>query len=291
MPLTGLSQAARKSGTSPATEKGSRGSYPEMACSSSAESRTVRVRGPTCASVGVADAGKTGTRPNWALIPKRLVIDAGIRSEPPPSVPSASALTPAATLAAAPALEPPGVRVRSQGLRVMPVNGESPTALQPNSLVVVLPMMQPPAALIRSAAGASTWARLPARVREPKEQGSPATVMRSLTDTGRPCRSPSGAPSMTACSACLAAARASSGVRAANALSLGSVSSIRSSARCTTSTGETSLRAMAARVSSADMKSSSCFIACPSQMAPRARSSVALACALHRVRRCRIVLR
>src|SRR5690606_30784717 len=105
-----------------------------------------------------------------------------MRSEPPPSVPSANALTPAATLAAAPALEPPGVLLRFQGLRVMPVNGESPTALQPNPLVVVLPMMQPPAALTRSVAGASSEARLPASVREPKEQGTPATVMRSLTE-------------------------------------------------------------------------------------------------------------
>jgi hypothetical protein len=45
---------------------------------------------------------------------------AGIRIEPPPSVPSDSAPIPAATAAAEPPLEPPGVRLGSQGLRVGP---------------------------------------------------------------------------------------------------------------------------------------------------------------------------
>jgi hypothetical protein len=64
----------------------------------------------------------------------------GMRTEPPPSVPSASGVMPAATQAAAPALEPPGVLAVFHGLRVMPSSGLSPTALQPNSLVVVLPI-------------------------------------------------------------------------------------------------------------------------------------------------------
>ena len=46
-----------------------------------------------------------------------------MRTEPPPSVPSANGVMPAATDAAAPALEPPGVLARFQGLRVMPVSG------------------------------------------------------------------------------------------------------------------------------------------------------------------------
>ena len=43
--------------------------------------------------------------------------------EPPPSPPVARGTTPAATNAAEPPLEPPGVRETSQGLRVMPVSG------------------------------------------------------------------------------------------------------------------------------------------------------------------------
>ncbi len=43
---------------------------------------------------------------------------AGWRIEPPVSVPSASGASPAATAAAEPPLEPPGMRSRSHGLRV-----------------------------------------------------------------------------------------------------------------------------------------------------------------------------
>ncbi len=54
--------------------------------------------------------------------------------------------SPAATAAAAPPLEPPGVRSRSQGLRVRPKSGLSVSALWPNSEVLVLPRMTAPAA-------------------------------------------------------------------------------------------------------------------------------------------------
>src|SRR3984957_3611261 len=92
----------------------------------------------------------------------------GMRIDPPPSVPSANGVMPAATEAAAPALDPPGVFAKFQGLRVIPVSGLSPTGLQPNSLVVVLPIRMPPAALARSTEGASTTARLSAMVRDPE---------------------------------------------------------------------------------------------------------------------------
>src|SRR5580658_11059873 len=104
-----------------------------------------RAIGPTWASVGVAETGHTGTRPKWALMPASPVRQHGIRIEPPPSVPSANGVMPAATEAAAPALDPPGVLPRFQGLRVIPVSGLSPTGLQPNSLVVVLPIRMAPA--------------------------------------------------------------------------------------------------------------------------------------------------
>src|ERR1700677_247657 len=87
--------------------------------------------GPTCANVGVADVGQTGTRPNWPLSPTRPVREEGMRIDPPPSVPNPNGVTPAAMDAAAPALEPPGVLTTFQGLRVIPVKGLSPTGLQP----------------------------------------------------------------------------------------------------------------------------------------------------------------
>src|ERR1700689_2328838 len=101
-------------------------------------------------------------------MPASPVKQHGMRIEPPPSGPSANGVMPAATDAAAPALDPPGVLPRFQGLRVIPVSGLSPTGLQPNSLVVVLPIRMPPAALARSTEGASTGATLLAMVREPE---------------------------------------------------------------------------------------------------------------------------
>ena len=89
-----------------------------------------------------------------------------MRIEPPPSVPSANGVMPAATEAAAPALDPPGVLPRFQGLRVMPVSGLSPTALQPNSLVVVLPIRMRAGglgALDRGASAAATLSAMRAR--------------------------------------------------------------------------------------------------------------------------------
>ena len=45
--------------------------------------------------------------------------EAGWRMEPPVSVPRVATAVPEATAAAEPPLEPPGTRVRSQGLRVI----------------------------------------------------------------------------------------------------------------------------------------------------------------------------
>ena len=116
MPATDARQAARTLGTGSETLEGSRASYPAIAVNSNAASRTFRAIGPTCANVGVADVGETGTRPNWPLSPTRPVKEDGTRIEPPPSVPNPNGVTPAAMDAAAPALEPPGVLATSQGL-------------------------------------------------------------------------------------------------------------------------------------------------------------------------------
>ena len=129
-----------------------------------------------------------------------------MRIEPPPSVPSASGVTPPATEAAAPALDPPGVFARSHGLRVTPVSGQSPAALQPNSLVVVLPIRTAPAALARATDGASAVGTKRAEVREPNVTGSPATAIRSFAENGTPCSGPSLSPRTTAVSASRAAA-------------------------------------------------------------------------------------
>ena len=52
-----------------------------------------------------------------------------MRTEPPPSLPTARGPTPAATAAPEPALEPPGVRSGFHGLRVAGNTGLWPTPL------------------------------------------------------------------------------------------------------------------------------------------------------------------
>ena len=71
----------------------------------------------------------SGTRPYEGLKPYTPQNAAGIRIEPPPSVPSASGPQPLATATAAPPLEPPGVSAGFHGLRVTSKSGFSVTAL------------------------------------------------------------------------------------------------------------------------------------------------------------------
>src|SRR5579875_602646 len=84
---------------------------PAITSSISATSRTVRAIGqfdesPCHASPCI---GACVTRPRDGLRPTRPQHDAGIRIDPPPSVPAAIGAIPAATLTAAPPLDPPAV--------------------------------------------------------------------------------------------------------------------------------------------------------------------------------------
>src|SRR6185437_12385518 len=88
---------------------------------------------------------KVGFRPT---MPQRL---AGIRIEPPVSLPVAAMQKPAATAAAEPPEEPPGTRSVFHGLRVGGV-----TVPQAYSCVVVLPRKTAPALRSRATAAAST---------------------------------------------------------------------------------------------------------------------------------------
>src|SRR3954469_20102735 len=60
-------------------------------------------------------------RPRLGLRPRSPVHAAGMRTGPPPSLPWATETRPAATAAADPPEDPPGVRSRFHGLRVGPV--------------------------------------------------------------------------------------------------------------------------------------------------------------------------
>ena len=92
-----------------------------MTSYTSALSSTVRLSGPTVPSDHHRCSwGAVVTRPRWGLRPNRPHHAAGIRIEPPPSPPIATGTMPEASAAAVPPLDPPGVRVRSHGLRVSP---------------------------------------------------------------------------------------------------------------------------------------------------------------------------
>src|SRR4051794_29200897 len=95
------------------------------------------------------------TRPYDGLKPTTPQSAAGWRIEPPVSEPSDSGTICAATAAADPPLEPPGVRSSAHGFRVGPnaeFSVEDPIA---NSSQLVLPTMTAPAASSRSTTPAS----------------------------------------------------------------------------------------------------------------------------------------
>ncbi len=87
----------------------------------------------------------SGIRPKLGFSPTTPDHDAGIRTDPPMSDPSASGTQPEATAAPDPPEEPPGVRSAFQGFRVIPHRGLSVKLEYANSGVVVLPTMIAPA--------------------------------------------------------------------------------------------------------------------------------------------------
>src|SRR5215475_907867 len=84
--------------------------------------------------------GPRGMRPNVAFKPTSPVYAAGMRIDPPPSPPVAHGTMPAATAADDPPLEPPGVRARFHGFRVVPKTWFFVNAVEPNSGRFVLPI-------------------------------------------------------------------------------------------------------------------------------------------------------
>src|SRR5690348_2105603 len=95
-----------------------------MIASALAQSATLLAIGPTESSVLLSGkAPSVGTRWRLGLRPTRPQSPAGIRTEPPVSVPIAISHMPSATATGAPAEEPPGTRLRSRGLPGVPKCG------------------------------------------------------------------------------------------------------------------------------------------------------------------------
>jgi hypothetical protein len=90
----------------------------------SAASSTVRASGPKC-EIESKTVGRIsiGIRPRAGFNPTIPQKEAGMRTDPPMSVPSARLAHPVATATAEPPDEPPDVRVGSLGLRVIPQSG------------------------------------------------------------------------------------------------------------------------------------------------------------------------
>ena len=94
------------------------GPSPASTSSASAVSSTVRVSTPSVPKpANSASSGPSGTRNRDGLSPTTPQQDAGMRIEPPASLPWAIASMPAATAAALPPEEPPVISDGSHGLR------------------------------------------------------------------------------------------------------------------------------------------------------------------------------
>src|SRR5438093_11145051 len=95
---------------------------------------------------------------------------------------------PAATAAAEPLEDPPGVCAGLCGLRVLP------GARVANSAVTVLPMITTPAARNLATTAASRDGVRPAQSTDPFSVGVAAVAMMPLMPTGRPCSHPTRFP-------------------------------------------------------------------------------------------------
>src|SRR5262249_37406909 len=133
-------------------------------------------------------------------------IAAGWRMEPPVSEPSASGAMRAATAAADPPLDPPGVRSSAHGLRTGPnaeFSFDDPIA---NSSQFVLPMRTAPAAFNRATTVALYGGTKCSRILDDAVVRTPSVQMLSLSAYGTPA---SGASRQRSGSRSIASARAS----------------------------------------------------------------------------------
>ena len=117
----GKAAASANGGCGSGGPSGVEGPSPASTSSASAVSPTVRVSTPsTPKPSNAASSGPSGTRKRLGLRPTTPQQDAGMRIEPPASLPCAIGTMPAATAAALPPEEPPVISAGSHGLRAGP---------------------------------------------------------------------------------------------------------------------------------------------------------------------------
>src|SRR5487761_138320 len=185
---------------------------------------------------------------------------AGWRIEPPVSVPVANGASNAATAAAEPPEDPPGTRLRSQGLCDGPnaeFSVDDPIA---NSSMFVLPSGMAPASRSLRVTVDSYGGCQRSRIRDPQVVGISTVVKTSLTATGTPASGPSGWPVARAASTARAAASATSADTCRNACTWPSTAAILSRCAWVTSVADTSPAATADASSAAVRDVSSAVI-------------------------------
>src|SRR5450755_3759442 len=114
------------------------------------------------------------------------VTAAGCRIDPPVSVPIASGASYEATAALDPPDDPPGIRSRSQGLRVTPYAEFSVDDPIANSSIFVLPRITTSASRSFRTTVESYGCRQPSRIFDPHVVGTPVIVSTSFNASGTP---------------------------------------------------------------------------------------------------------
>ena len=162
-----------------------------------------------------------GTMPGDARRPTTPHMAAGMRNEPPTSVPVQSGNMSVANAAAEPPDEPPAFSAGLNGLPVAPQTMLRVLAPAPISGVLVLVATMAPAAFKRATMVLSILGTWCVKAVLPKVVSKPAVSVKSLTPMGKPCSAPRLSPRITAASAALAASRARSKSVAHSALTPG----------------------------------------------------------------------
>ena len=202
---------------------------------------------------------------------------AGLRSEPPMSLPRPTGVMPVASAEASPPLDPPAVRSGFHGFRVSPRSELSVWTRRPKSGRLVRPIGMAPAARMRSTMGESVEATASASAGTPWVVAEPSTSMFSLIVKGTPWNTPEGSPAARRSSARRAAASADSASTTVTAFSAGFTASMRSRWAVTTSSDDTAPVAMRPARSQAPRRHSSSVISRSSSRRPGSRRPAILA--------------
>src|SRR6266446_4918038 len=149
-------------------------------------------------------------RPSETRRPTTPLKRAGMRTEPPMSLPWAIGPIPVATAAPAPPLDPPAESAGSRGFSVRPCNALSAKMRIEKAGVLVRPMITAPARLRLATTGLSAAAILSRKATTPLSVGQPAWSVLTFIVTGTPCSAPRISPRACASSAVSAVASASS---------------------------------------------------------------------------------